>query len=151
MFEKGKQPYSCPKPETLEYNKDYSFTINPADSYQYFDIEVVSERIKSFHNYFKKKLLETLGTHAVQYNMVMEMSSRARLHYHGTIRFSNIIQAINTIRKLEKYCTYEIDVIKDPDVWNAYMTKQGKLFDKVYNLNNNISQKRDIINCLKKI
>jgi len=66
----------------------------------------------------------------------MEISSRGRLHYHGRINIVNIISFICALRMISLHGTYEIDTIKDKEIWDNYCVKQSKLFDKIYEIHN---------------
>lgn len=112
------------KVEAIVPNVDYAFTANPCDDYQYFEKDEMEARIKSVQLY--------LQSYFIKCNAVIgawgEVSSKGRLHIHGTIKFHSQkhIYAffVEDIHRMLRKCTMEIDTISDENVWSTYCRKQ---------------------------
>lgn len=125
-----KPKYSCVKPEDIHLGLKYSFSYNPEDQ-------------PLFEKFYKMKL-NTLNDWSQKYedifttlkyckiSIYLEISSNARFHWHGYIEILNIVPfLLHDCAKLKHYGTYEIDIIKDPLIWDKYITKQ-KSFMEIY-------------------
>jgi len=134
MFEKN-NPYKCIKPECIDTSVWYSISFNPDDNHQYFNEEYILQRLKKFNQYWNVTFNKYLNN-TCYYKLQMEISSRGRLHYHGRINIVNIISFICALRMISLHGTYEIDTIKDKEIWDNYCVKQSKLFDKIYEIHN---------------
>lgn len=112
------------KPEDVAVGVEYTFTINPDDTRQYFGSP---NRLGLFHEYWSKRLLELFYSKAA-YWFEIEISSNGRLHMHGIVRIENI-QALYlyTIPALVMLGSTEMDTIEDRGKWVEYMLKQAKL------------------------
>lgn len=112
----------------------YSITINPSDKYQYFG---KSDRMQQFRNHVHTGLLFLKAMH-IDYHLYTELSepkdntkwskNGPRLHCHGIIRFRSTLSIKNFllmgIYNLTRWCIYDIDTIKDINIWEQYCLKQ---------------------------
>ncbi len=117
---------------------DYSITINPSDSHQYFGNPY---RLKKFYQFTERQMLSTAG----QYQLFLELSephtfktqgySGPRLHYHGIITFHTKLQLSTFLMVsyylITRWAALEIDTIADPEYWELYVKKQ-RLIPKRY-------------------
>lgn len=127
------------KIENVDVKEWYSITMNPSDDHQYWGAK---ERQKMFVNWaqltFYRILLNT------DYILYLELSPAGRLHWHGKIRFRNKERLIkfymDDINKLNKILIFEIDTIKDKDVWDTYIQKQYSLLNVRISSNDKINK-----------
>lgn len=118
--------YSCVKPEDVKVGESYSFSYNPEDQplvelFYKVKLNTFSAWSRFYYDLFKSMKY-------CQVHLQMEISSGARLHYHGYIIITDIVKFfMYEIKRLRHYGTYEIDTIKDRDKWEAYIDKQGDI------------------------
>lgn len=114
-------------PEEIILKTKYSFTLNPNDKRQYFE---VTNRIHKLTEFIEQELLEIPN---VDVDVYMEVSRTGRLHFHGTIAFStkeSIVHFyVNKMNDWLSFCNMEIAPLKDPDIWLTYCTKSKSLID----------------------
>lgn len=129
MLRKATTAYSCLKPELIVRGIEYSFSYNPEDQPKFEQFyKVKLDTLKSWSEYYAKLFLSL--KYASIY-CVMEISSKGRFHYHGTISIDDIARfIINDLAKLRHYGTYEIDIINDKDKWDKYVHKQQDFMEK---------------------
>lgn len=120
-----KAKYSCIPPECVKTDELYTFSFNP-------------EEQPLFEKFYKMKLNNLKDWSQQMYNIlislkyaevecVLECSRQGRLHYHGWIMIKDPIEFyLKDLKKLKHYGTYEIDYIKDDEVWSTYVYKQMK-------------------------
>lgn len=126
--------YSCIKPEQICLGDEYSFSFNPEDQPifdKWYNVKINGLKFFSEKN---ENVLVTLRFCEVR--VQMEVSSKGRLHYHGYIRIENVPKfIIHDLAKLRHYGTYEIDIIKDKDIWRTYVDKQKHFMENYCKLN----------------
>lgn len=117
------QKYSCIKPEDIECGKEYSFSFNPEDQpkfERFYNMKLNTLRTFSEEN---EKIFHLLRYCDVK--VYLEISSKGRFHYHGYIKIEHIPKfIIHDLAKLRSVGTYEIDMIKSPETWWQYVSKQ---------------------------
>lgn len=135
---KGLSFEECPSIDMLKGINDGSYdgnksgyiaiTLSPPDSGQFFD-EV--NRIDKFKQYHTTKLCK-FAVHAKTVTLYGEVSPTARLHLHGWFNFETYKKKLNFyidyLHYLQSNYMFEIDTIKDFNVWEQYCSKQ-KLFE----------------------
>jgi len=115
--------YKCPAPEEIQTDIEYTFSINPKDDFQYFDSENSLQRYQNFHKKAITYLLNYIAP-TCDYYLKIELSRMGRLHMHGTIKIKDVFGFYcDSIIKLQKYGTYEIDTISEKKEWGEYMDK----------------------------
>lgn len=135
-IKRNHQKYSCVKPENMYIDKLYTFSYNPEDQ-------------PLFERFYKMKLnnlsdwsnqcREILKLKYASVDVVLEISSKGRFHYHGYIVVNNIpLFIIHDLAKLRHYGTYEIDEITDEEVWRTYVYKQQRFMQSYADRNNMI-------------
>lgn len=119
------------EPKLVEINKEYTFTLNPSDKYQYWD-NTMDDRIKKSVDHCNK-ILRTYGSMKVKLHM--DFSRTGRIHWHGTIRFPSTesikIFYLKYFHELQEEHQIEMDTIEDIEKWNEYCTKLKHLVDEV--------------------
>lgn len=109
--------------ESIVYGQIYAFTLNPDDNRQFWDDPDRIERFVQFHE--KYTIKHIYGDMRV----MLEISKKGRLHFHGTISWPNretlLHFFLDSIHTLTKCNTYEVDTITDIQKWNTYITKQN--------------------------
>lgn len=119
------------EPEKIRCNTDYTFTISPEDSMQYWQEPNSLQREKKFYEQWTVFLKKHVAAYA-DYKLHVEISRSGRLHMHGVIKFLSIKDFfLYSIQKLQNRAQIEIDSIEDMDVWTKYITKQQVMFPKL--------------------
>ena len=112
----------------------YAVTINPDDKHQYFG---KADRLQLFRTTCHNGLLFLRSIH-VDYHLYIELSepknnsqgskNGPRLHLHGILKFRSTLSIKNFllhgIYNLTRWSNYDLDTIKDLDIWKAYCQKQ---------------------------
>ncbi len=112
------------------YKKDeiYSFTVNPSDAGQFFRGNSI-HRIRDAINYNVKHFNNILVDYS-DITLYPEISRQGRIHYHGYIRINDVFNFhVNTLHKLKDKYIYEIDTIKDSDIWSKYILKDKSIME----------------------
>lgn len=121
-------------PDMLQNDVVYTFTLNPADTYQYNNkdnrIKLVTAKVIAnllhYKNFCKWMLVPEFSTPEC-YKAV------PRLHFHGTIKFTNVMAFyIKEFYLLKKWCQFEIDTIDDKKHWKSYVTKNASPMEAYY-------------------
>ncbi len=118
---------------TNSYNNKVVYTLNicPDDRHQHLG-EIARTFICLVEH---RKKLSKLRRYA-EYRLVPEYSfpmksskgSFPRLHYHGTIKFNDIMAFLEIgYYELTRWCIFEVDTISDPTYWDQYCRKDHKL------------------------
>lgn len=130
-----KKRWSCIKPEDMVVSQGYSITMNPKE--QYFGKWSRVTKCKSD----LCKLFSPFSCCSAE--VYMEVSSGGRIHFHGVIKIKEIMEFyLFALPELQEYGTLEIDKINNPEIWEAYCTKQCHLWhSKDPNFNSHISLK----------
>lgn len=119
MYEK-KSPFECPSVEDISKDVTYAFTFNPSDGYQEWDQPLRINRFIDRMVPVFDKLSVTAEVEAT-----LEISKGGRLHYHGIIKFKNILNFfVDTVYWLRTVGTYCIKEIEDVEKWTEYCGKQ---------------------------
>lgn len=119
------QKFKFLKYECVTNNDTYTISLNPEDSYQFWNSDDRMEVFTLHHAAYLKKLTLVNRTNVFTTDIYLEISPTGRLHYHGTIKILNKkLFYLHTLHKLQSYYVYEIDTIADSDTWFAYCTKQ---------------------------
>lgn len=136
-----KAKYTCIKPEDVVEGTEYTFSFNPEEQplFQRF----YSMTLNNLKDWSQQQDNVFRSLKYCKINVVMEISSGGRLHYHGYITITDTVNFfLKTIKHLKHYGTYEIDVITDPDKWSAYVYKMDKKMKSfcqnhsmIYNIN----------------
>lgn len=120
------QKFKFIKYEECEEGVDYAITLNPEDTYQYWDIEQRMDAFNKYHKGYLGKLTASSIDNIFIMSLRIEVSPNGRLHYHGILKILNKKHFyLYTIHKLQKIYAYKIDTINKPDVWETYYNKQG--------------------------
>lgn len=125
--------------DMLEVDTWYTFTVNPDDRRQYRNSKL--KRVDRVRTYLINYHLMDLKQSA-EFQLFPEFSNPwkqyymkegkrirgenkiTRLHYHGRIRFKNLLPWYSYIyNDLIKSCNIEIDTIQDAATWKAYQLK----------------------------
>lgn len=129
----------------LQVGKEYTFTVNPENQHHGKKKACVTEKDKDrdvLINNQWKKLLQEFSINSIEFILQMEASEPvrgnrdpdkavSRLHYHGKIFFTTrdslrwFLMYGTAI--LSKICSYEIDELNDPELWEEYCNKQSFL------------------------
>ena len=112
------------QPEKVELNTDYTITINPCDSRQYWNqkdrIECVS-----------RDMALIIGQVSADWTVYLETSSVGGYTGTGRISFQTYSSVkefyVNHIHRIMSTNNIEIDVINDEEIWDTYMKKQEYL------------------------
>lgn len=122
------------KPNMLEINRLYSFTLNPSDEHQYIEDR---QRLELVYKYVRKRF----NRYSLEYSLYMEVSSpmssrkngkpqTPRIHFHGVIMFRNSAQLLNwysfIFNDMSKYAYFDLDICNDYNIYNAYCRKNLK-------------------------
>lgn len=124
--------------EDVKKGVKYSFTLNPGDirnfknkgdtSLMYVrNPNIIRQRVK-----YAVEMLEEYHSHliACTYELYPELSPTGRLHFHGTIEINDVFNFFyHDLVLFQNGSVYEIDTIKDPDVWTTYCTKQKGIME----------------------
>lgn len=110
----------------LQNDIAYTFNVSPSDSHQYYrsnSLNRFSDFYKSTFQLFKKYVLDYADI-----NLVPEISSKGRIHYHGTIKFKDTVSYhLVGAYHLQQATNIEIDTIDNLDNWHKYMYKDKTL------------------------
>lgn len=129
------QKYSCIKPEDVLEGVEYSFSFNPEDQ-PHFD-RFYNMKLNTLSNWSDNQFDILTSLKYCTVNVYLEISSKARFHYHGVIKIHHIPNFyIHDLAKVRNYGTYEIDYIKDIEVWTSYVTKQKHIMEDYCNKHN---------------
>lgn len=118
-------------------NMAYAITINPCDDKQFFNDK---ERYKKFREFMSEQLI-MFTSHNIHYTFAIELSEPrnnskgaklgSRLHLHGIINFRTnksvrffLLQGMTNLCKFSKW---DIDTIKDYNIWKDYCNKQLRI------------------------
>lgn len=119
--------YKCLSPEDVDVTQWYTFSVNPCDDFQYFDSENSIQRYTNFHKKAITYLLQSVAP-AADYELFIEVSKGTRLHMHGIIKIKDVfVFYVDSLVRLRRYGTYEIDTIQDKSKWEEYQHK-GKVY-----------------------
>lgn len=121
---------------------EYTFTINPCDSLQYFGkgrrTHKCYEGVIKLISPLKKYATYTLYPEYSQPECRTEGYSGPRMHYHGTIKFHDLFGFLELgYYKLTRWCMFEIDSIAHPEHWQRYIKKQQSIWSSKYEITNN--------------
>lgn len=123
-----KPKYSCIPMEMMVKDGIYSFTYNPEEQplvEKFYNIKL--NTLKAF----QEQIVERLHLHYAEVNVVTELSSAGRLHYHGIIKIKDPCNFIfYDLRKLKHYGCYEIDTIESQAKWSEYCNKNTRLMSE---------------------
>lgn len=118
------------EPEKIKLNTEYTFTISPDDSMQYWQEPNTLQRESKFYEQWTTFLFKHVMPYA-EYKLNVEISRSGRLHMHGVIKFLSIKDFfLYSIYKLMNRAQIEIDTIEDMETWTIYMHKQNQMFPK---------------------
>lgn len=126
-FPRQHQKYSCVKPEDMYVHKLYTLSYNPEEQplFERF-YRMKLNNLKDWSN----KCKEIFTLKYADIDVVLEISSKGRFHYHGHILVHDIPRfIIHDLAKLRHYGTYEIDSISELDDganWGQYVRKQQR-------------------------
>lgn len=117
------QKFQTVKPEDVNATTVYAFTLSPVD--QPLQTNLGKIQLAAVRQWSEKLFTNIRRLSNCTINANLEISGGGRLHIHGLIRIDNIACFyFHDIPLLKSYGTYEIDTIKDPEVWQQYMIKQ---------------------------
>lgn len=126
--------HKCIPLEEMKPGGLYTLTFNPEEQplvERFYNIKL--NTLSGWSN-LNEERLTTLRY--AEIDIVTEISSKGRLHYHGYIYILDPVNFIfYDLRKLKHYGTYEIDHINNEDVWRTYVYKQQEYMEKWCKLN----------------
>lgn len=129
-----KYKYSCIKPEDMEKGTLYTFSYNPEE--QPLFEKFYKSRLNNLSDWSQKQIELFNSLKYCEIECVIEISQKARFHYHGYIMITDIVKFfIHDLAKLRHYGTYEIDKITDSDKWKNYIYKQKRFMYDYCNAN----------------
>jgi len=109
-----------------------SFTLNAADSAQFFNDEM-DNRLWSSHVVYNNYVNKMIKPWADNYIMYPEISTKGRIHYHGILTVSAFDKFYLTYaRKIEQceYINMDLDTLNEEDnKWLEYCTKDRLLME----------------------
>ncbi len=131
----------------LQNNIYYSCTMSPSDQHQFFRSNSL-QRVSLFY----KDTFGLLSSFVLDYatlKLVLEITSRGRLHYHGTIMFHDSFgYHLNGAYHLSQSMNVDIDTIDNMDNWERYYLKDKnimyssiKKLKLPYTITNNVIKK----------
>lgn len=136
-------PHKLPSPEDIDIELPYTFTFNPCDGRQYY---YDADRVETFMEYWRT-LFDSMFDD-IEIDVHLEVSKLGRLHFHGIIKFKNLLNFyLKDIIKLKNEGTLEIDTIEDGEVWEEYCTKQKLL--NIHYKNKLTEHREDILRQLR--
>lgn len=125
-----KKAYSMPKIELFKLKTFHCISINPDDGHQYFEEKDWRKRLDLFKT--NQAIILNRILQPCKYILNIEVSEQGRLHWHGYIKVMHVDDLkrlyLTQIIKLKSMATYEVDTIKDDDVWHTYCNKQKDLW-----------------------
>lgn len=127
-----KRAHSAPPIEEMKKFDCYAISINPSDRYQWTEVKDDEHRFRQTLLTLLVKLKNIRGVSALK--LYTEISSSGRIHFHGLINFNDLVKFYTIgFRQLSKFGTFEIDFIKDQDVWTKYCSKQKEVLEGMFN------------------
>lgn len=115
-------------PESVIVGNNYTFNLNPNTAPT--DIKrngELSLQVPPWFNHIVKGLNKL---RYCKYTLYHELSPGAKWHYHGVITITEVINFfIFDVFELKKLGAFEIDTIKDLDIWMTYCTKQRAILE----------------------
>lgn len=116
------------KLEDLRTGVRYAVTLSPPECRDKDTAR--SNTVRTFDD-FKAKYIELklfIGKlHSCKLELYPELSPTGRLHYHGFLQIKNIFTFMWHDLYLLNQIVYEIDTIKDEDIWILYVSKQAHI------------------------
>lgn len=107
---------SIPKPEEININSSYAFTINPVVQY-----EEDPDRLRKVIRILQR----ILNSSFISYKLYIEVSKTGRIHGHGYIRIQDAREFyIQFIPYIIKRATVDITPIAEEETWSNYIIKQ---------------------------
>lgn len=136
MIRKNKKfKHNIISPEDVDLDKVMSFSFNPEE--QPLFEKFYSMRLNNLEDWSRRQKDILTSLRYCKISAVVECSRKGRLHYHGFIKISKVIEFyLMDLKKLMHYGTLEIDGIDDIDKWVTYVTKQEKYMRKFCENNN---------------
>lgn len=114
-------------PEAIEVGTIYSFTVNPNDKRQYWEL---MDRVEKLTHFMELQLIDIPNVHIMLH---MEISRTGRLHFHGTIKFTTkeCIKHFFLFKIYDWMKLHQLDmgVINDSKIWDDYCTKSKSILD----------------------
>lgn len=118
--------YKNPSPEEFKVDTEYTFTYNPQKQPLTPNYKL---NLITWHNGMDNIFRSCKNC---QIELRPELSQGSRWHYHGLITIKDIMKFfIYDLPVLRENGSYEIDEIKDKNVWLTYITKQKELMEPV--------------------
>lgn len=113
--------FAVPKPEDIELDKWYSFTLSPKDEFAPSDIS------GNFVSYSKDWQRRIENIHSADIKMYVEYSQAGRLHFHGLIMIKRpVLFYMKDLKILRSYGDTHIKGFKvndGPQNWDLYCRK----------------------------
>lgn len=130
----------------------YSITINPCDNLQY---RKHKDRLMAVRRHLINDLTE-LKDYLEYIVLWIDVSpcykvgagKYPRVHFHGTIKFKDVVSFHLNVHTLDQHYNVDIDTIDDPKYWEAYCKKFHKYAPVLVPYNPKITLK-DIVECKK--
>lgn len=123
--------FKCPKPEDSSEMIKYAFTLNPKE--QCFDL-MTHKHVIAFYDELKEMLIKLRGCSIM---LVVELSVRARLHFHGYITITNkMLFYFHDLNIINSYGNACIEPITDPTIWDLYIYKNRDMMSEWLSLVN---------------
>jgi hypothetical protein len=118
------------KLEDMEIGQTYAITINPASQPENKHSVLPWRNLCMWLCHYKDWLIQFQD--GVELVLYLEVSPTGRYHFHGKLVLLDYNDYINFLEIMNKQHHYEIDTIKDMDVWDLYIKKQRKIFEYLY-------------------
>jgi hypothetical protein len=146
MTQKFQIKNSSLKIEDIKIDVFYAISISPDDNHQEWGIKKDNQSYKQRLDLFKtnQSLLINRILQPCRYKLFLEISPLGRLHWHGKIKFVDMDCVkrfyLTQIHQLTSVATFELDEIEDDDKWQAYITKQNKIWNIIITSEDKISK-----------
>ncbi len=104
----------------------YCFNVSPSDAHQHYR----SNSINRFNDFYKStfSLFEKYVLDYAEIDLVPEISSKGRIHFHGTIKFTDsVTYHLVGAYHFQQATNIDIDTIDNIDNWNKYKYKDKSL------------------------
>lgn len=119
------------KPEDVSSSVVYAISINPKD--QPLQTNLGKMKLNCVFNWLQLVKRDLNRLSHCRLSLSMEMSQASRLHFHGTliINDNEIIDFYyHDLPLLKAHGSYEMDTIKDTEIWLTYCNKQYRIMKK---------------------
>lgn len=125
-----KQAYSCLDMDKMD-TAQYTFNLNPELQPDWN--QDICEHYVPIKAWYRKIIGSVQLMKYCNIIMYLEISPTGRYHFHGIIKIKNVLNFfVHDLYRLKQIGTYEIDTIKDLEVWTKYCSKQDYLIKDIF-------------------